>query len=37
MISDFNVADLLSGKVVNRNWEQHLMELLAKLAHVLFV
>lgn len=37
MISNFNLADLLSGKLVDRNWEQQLMEPIAKLEHLLFV
>lgn len=30
---DFNLSDLLSGKLLDRNWEQ-LLELLAKLEHL---
>lgn len=37
MVSNFDLADLLSGKLVDRNWEQQFMELLAKLEHLLFV
>lgn len=36
MISNFNLARL-PGKLVDGNWEQQLMELLAKLEHLLFV
>jgi len=35
MISDFSLPDLLSGKLMDRNWE--LMEPLAKLEHLLLV